>query len=261
MASLRPLVIAHRGHSAGAPEQTLAAFRQAVELGADMIEADVRRTRDARLVMCHDARVDRVANGSGLVAELTYDELRHLDAGSWFDADYSGERVPSLEELFELAVESGVALCLEVKGETDDEQLVVARAVAEEIVRRDRMATDFLSSFDHAALAAAAAAFPGLRTAPDRLPERGPADPRATVEQARAIPAPVVQHHHEDLDAPTVAAAHAAGVAVWAWPPLTRAEIERAVDLDVDGVMGDDVAAIREVVDQMSTRLPSAAER
>jgi glycerophosphoryl diester phosphodiesterase len=260
VAALTPLVIAHRGHCAGAPEQTLAAFRQAIELRADMIEADVRRTRDGRLVMCHDASVDRTTDGAGPVAAFSFDELRRLDAGSWFGARYARQRVPSLDELYDLVVDSEIALCLEVKGETD-EQLMVATAVAQEIVRRGRLDTDFVSSFDHAALRTAAEAFPGLRTAPDRLPERGPADARAVVEQARAIRAPVVQHHHEDLDAATVTEAHAAGVAVWAWPPLTRDEIERVVALDVDGVMGDDVAAIRAVVGQMSTRRPSAAER
>jgi glycerophosphoryl diester phosphodiesterase len=261
VAALKPIVIAHRGHSAGAPEQTLAAFRQAIALGADMIEADVRRTRDGVLVMCHDANVDRTTDGTGPLSDFTFDELRRLDAGGWFAAEYTGERVPSLEELYDLAVESEVALCLEVKGETDNEQLGVATAVAQEITRRGRLATDFLSSFDHAALRTAAEAFPGLRTAPDRLPERGPADARAVVEQARDIRAPVVQHHHEDLDAMTVTEAHAAGVAVWAWPPLTVDEIERVVALGVDGVMGDDVAAIRAVVGQTSTRRPSTADR
>jgi glycerophosphoryl diester phosphodiesterase len=245
VASLTPLVIAHRGHSSGAPEQTLAAFTQAIDLGADMIEADVRRTRDGRLVMCHDALVDRTTNGSGNVSDHTYAELRALDAGSWFDTRFAGERVPTLAELYDLAVDRGISLCLEVKGETPTERQEIAHAVGAEIVRRGRLQHDVLSSFDHGALAEAARAFPGLRTAPDRLPERGPADARAIVEQARAIDAPIIQHHHEDLDAQTVADVRNAGIEVWAWPPLTRDEIERVVAMGVDGVMGDDVAAIR----------------
>jgi len=245
MAALTPLVIAHRGHSSGAPEQTLAAFTQAVDLGADMIEADVRRTRDGRLVMCHDALVDRTTNGTGNVADHTYEELRRLDAGGWFDARFAGERVPSLAELYDLAVDTGVALCLEVKGETVEERRAIAHAVGEEILRRGRLHEDVLSSFDHDALAAAARAVPGLRTAPDRLPERGPADARTMVEQARAIAAPIIQVHHEDLDAQTVADVQAAGIEVWAWPPLTDAEIERVLAMGTAGVMGDDVAAIR----------------
>jgi len=248
VAALKALVIAHRGHSAGAPENTLAAYAHAIELGADMIEADVRRTRDGRLVMCHDADVARTTDGAGQIGTFTYDELRRLDAGSWFDASHRKERVPLLDELYDLAIGANILLCLEVKGETEEEQLAVAHAVASEMDRRGRLADDFLSSFDHAALAAVRERFPDIRTAPDRLPERGHADAAATVEQARAIGATVVQHHHEDLDAETVSCAHDAGIAVWAWPVLTIDEAERALALEVDAVMGDDVAAMRAVV-------------
>jgi glycerophosphoryl diester phosphodiesterase len=244
----RPLVIAHRGHSAEAPEQTLAAFRLAVEHGADMIEADVRRTRDGRLVLCHDALVDRTTDGSGAVSDYSFAELQALDAGSWFDERYAGERIPSLDELYDLALEAGIALCLEVKGDTGTEQAVLARAIAVEIFRRGRVHDDVIASFDHGALAVATKAVPGLRSAPDRLPERGAPDPAALVAQARAIGAPIIQHHHEDLDAATVAEAHANGIEIWAWPPLTRAQIDRVHALAVDGIMGDDVAAIRTVV-------------
>ena len=244
----RPLVIAHRGHSHGAPEQTIAAFRAAVELGAEMIEADVRRTRDGRFVMFHDAAVDRTTNGTGFVSSLTFDELRRLDAGSWFSSRYVGERIPSLDELYDLATEAGIRLCLEVKGETPEERASVAQAVANEMIQRGRLDDDVLASFDHAVLAATARSVTGLETAPDRLPERGPADARAVVEQAASIGARIVQHHHADLDVVTVKEAHTAGVEIWAWPPLTRDEIERVLAMNVDGVMGDDVSAIRAAV-------------
>src|SRR5207248_1922727 len=158
-----------------------------------------------------------------------------LDAGA-------GERVPALDELYELAIDARIALCLEVKDGTP------AEAVAREIAQRDRLDTDVLASFDHATLAAAARAVPGLRIAPDRLPERGPANADALVDQARAIAAPIIQHHHADLDRETVDAVHAAGVQIWAWPPLTDDEIERTVALGVDGVMGDDVGAIYRLI-------------
>ena len=96
---------------------------------------------------------------------------------------------------------------------------------------------------------------PGLRVAPDRLPERGPADGRALVAQAAAAGARIIQHHHEDLDREAVARAHEAGVEVWAWPLVEVADIERMLALGVDGIMGDDVAAI-----YSSTRRPLAAE-
>lgn len=81
----RPLLFAHRGGAALAPENTLEAFHNAVEAwGADILEMDVRRTRDGRLVVLHDATVDRTTDGTGAVAELTFDELRELDAGYRF---------------------------------------------------------------------------------------------------------------------------------------------------------------------------------
>jgi glycerophosphoryl diester phosphodiesterase len=249
MAALtRPLVIAHRGESAHAPEQTLAAFERAAALGADLIEVDVRRTRDGRLVLMHDANVARTTDGEGLVGTLTLAELRELDAGAWFGDRFAGERIPTLEEAFDLAERDGVALCLEAKGESPAEYESVACAVAREIAARGRLEHDVLASFDHGALGVAAHAVRGLRTAPDRLPERGPSNAREVVEQAETIGAQIIQHHHLDLTAETVELAHAAGVAVWAWPPETAADIARMLELHVDGVMGDDVAAIASAV-------------
>lgn len=90
-------VIGHRGAAALAPENTWAGFDLAVELGVDAIETDVRATRDGVLVLLHDERLDRTTDGSGPVQETDWAALQRLDAGSWFDARYAGERVPALE--------------------------------------------------------------------------------------------------------------------------------------------------------------------
>lgn len=238
-----PLVIGHRGHSIGAPEQTMAAFHEADSRGADMIEADVRCTRDGSLVLIHDVTLDRTTTGTGPVRERTYDELRPLDAGSWFSATYAGEHIPLLGELFDLAEESGIALCLEAKGETAAEQVSVATAVATEISVRGRLDTDVLASFDHHTLAVAVSAVPGVRVAPDRFPERGLSVAAEILAQARSCGAHIVQHHHLDLRAPVVESLHAAGVEVWAWPVNIPADIERVLAMGVDGVMSDDVTA------------------
>jgi glycerophosphoryl diester phosphodiesterase len=240
----RPLIIGHRGHPVGAPEQTLASYEVAARLGADIIEADVRRSSDGRLVMMHDATLDRTTDGHGHVAAQPYDRLRELDAGSWFSPGFAGARVPSLDELFELAFDLGVALCLEAKGETAQEAAATAMATAREIAGRGRLATDYLASFDHAALATACTDVPGLRTAPDRLPERGLSSVESLVAQARAAGAELIQHHCSDLRADVVAGLHEAGLAVWAWPTNTPDEIVEALQLGVDAVMGDDVAAL-----------------
>lgn len=91
-------VCAHRGEHLTAPENTIPAFRSAVKEGADQIEFDVKSTRDGFEVLMHDWTVDRTTDGSGKVSDLTFAELRMLDAGSWFDSDYENTRVPTLQE-------------------------------------------------------------------------------------------------------------------------------------------------------------------
>lgn len=240
-------IIAHRGHKVAAPEQTLEAFALAVELGATMLEADLQFTRDGVPVMMHDRLLDRTTSGKGPVATMDWAELASLDAGSWFDPKFAGARVPRLNELFELAEERGVALCIEAKGD-GAENARTALIAAHEIKRRSRLDVDVVASFDHEALAAAVEAVPGLRTAPDRLPERGPSKAAELIEQADRAKASIIQHHFADLDPSVVAEVQAAGVEVWAWPMASIAEAQFAYDSGAIGLMGDDVAAIVSVL-------------
>ena len=99
--SHRPLVFAHRGASAVAPMNTLAAFKKAMELGADGIELDVQYSSDGALVVIHDTTLEATTNGTGRVVSLTLAELKQLDAGSWFDRRFRGERIPTLAEVFD----------------------------------------------------------------------------------------------------------------------------------------------------------------
>ena len=95
------LNIAHRGASEYAPENTFAAFDKALDMDVNHVELDVHFSRDGHIVVVHDDSLDRTTDGSGPVADLTLAELRQLDAGSWFGAEYAGERIRSLAELFE----------------------------------------------------------------------------------------------------------------------------------------------------------------
>jgi glycerophosphoryl diester phosphodiesterase len=97
----RPIVIAHRGDKTHAPENTLAAFRHAAENGADAIEFDVKLTADGRVIVLHDQTVNRTTNGTGRISRLPYAAVRDLDAGGWFSETFRGERVPTLDEVFE----------------------------------------------------------------------------------------------------------------------------------------------------------------
>jgi glycerophosphoryl diester phosphodiesterase len=122
------LVIAHRGASGNAPENTLAAFKKAVALGATFIETDLQLSRDARFVAIHDPTVNRTTNGQGAVHEMTLAELRRLDAGSWFGSEFAGERIPTLQEILEFSKKYDVVFYLEIKpsGSWGGEQALVS---------------------------------------------------------------------------------------------------------------------------------------
>jgi glycerophosphoryl diester phosphodiesterase len=113
----KPWVIAHRGASGHAPENTLAAFERAVALGAGFIETDLHLTRDARFVAIHDSTLERTTNGKGNVRDATLAEIRKLDAGMWFDREFMGQKVPTLEEIVEFAAKHDVIFYLELKYE------------------------------------------------------------------------------------------------------------------------------------------------
>src|SRR3569832_2115464 len=176
-----------------------------------MIEADLRFSRDGIPVMMHDADISRTTNGNGLIADLDWADLRKLDAGSWFAPRFISERIPRLDDLFDLAAYRGIALCIEAKGKGADNHRTALYA-AREVARRGRLDLDVVASFDHAALAAAVDAVPRLRTAPDRLPERGPSVAFDLIAQAHAAKASIIQHRFADLDASVVAETQSAGV-------------------------------------------------
>ena len=114
----RPRIIAHRGASGHAPENTLSAFLLAAEMGADGIELDVHLTVDGEVVVLHNDTVDATTDGRGRVSEMTLHELKALDAGGWYDARYAGERIPTLAEVFG-AIGRSLLINVEIKVERD----------------------------------------------------------------------------------------------------------------------------------------------
>ena len=133
----RALIVAHRGLLRHTPENTLANFRACLELRLGF-EFDVERTKDGHLVCIHDNSVDRTTNGTGKVSALTLDEIRRLDAGSWFDSKFAGEKVPTVEEVLNLVAEykqHDVLIAVDLKAE-DVEQEVVRLAEKHKILHR-----------------------------------------------------------------------------------------------------------------------------
>lgn len=130
---------AHRGAMSSHPENTLAAFREAIRCGAHMIEFDVQQTRDKQLIIMHDPTVDRTTNGKGKVSELTFAEIRRLDAGSWKSPAFAGEKVPTLEETLGI-MPFNIWLNLHLKGGDD-----VGRQVAEMVSKQKRLPQTLLA--------------------------------------------------------------------------------------------------------------------
>lgn len=247
----RPLVIAHRGHSIEVPENTLEAYRRAIELGTEMIEADVNLTRDDELVMIHDWTLDRTTSGSGNVREATLDEVRSLDAGAWFGPEFKGLRVPTTAETIDLARDSGVMMCFEVKGADADEADEIALRLVDLLASRDALGWALMSSYHHRAMALARTRVPELMLAPERLPDDVPADPAEALRQAQALGARIIQNHHALLTPELVEHLHGADVAVWAWPTTEPQSIVDSIAVGADGVMGDDVSAMVEAVSRL----------
>ncbi len=243
----RPLVIAHRGASAYAPENTLAAFRAALALGADMVELDVHLTADGRLAVIHDESIDRTCDGRGFICEMTLAEIQSFDAGIWRGPGFAGERVPSLEEV--LAFTRGRArVNVEVKGglERSRRGASAAEVVGPLLAALDASGTRnevLVSSFDAPALRAIRAAAPDLALGvllearvegpagfrPDRL--------APYLALAREVGAVSLHPYWRFTGRRLVDAAHAAGLAVYPWTVNRERDLRRVVALGVDGVI------------------------
>jgi glycerophosphoryl diester phosphodiesterase len=124
-------VIGHRGASGHRPENTILAFAHAQQLGAEWVETDLRPTADGGLALIHDPSVDRTTDGTGRVDELSLDEIRTLDAGGWYGAEYAGAGVPTLQDLLDWSSAGGCGICLHVDPRLDGGEMAgIAQAIA-----------------------------------------------------------------------------------------------------------------------------------
>ncbi len=242
------MVIAHRGACKRAPENTMAAFRLADEMGADAIEFDVKLTADGHVVVMHDQTLDRTTNGSGPVHASTLAEIKMMDAGAHFGEGYAGERVPTLEEVLD-GLGDKLLLNIELTNYARlwDRLPETVVGLVRERGMQDRV---LLSSFNPMALLKAA------RIAPE-IP-RGllvmPSEPRPVrAVLAMAVPREALNPHDALVDARVVRAEHSKNRRVNVW---TVNDGERARELLTMGVNG----IITDVPDVMRARVEAWAE-
>jgi len=144
----KPVIIAHRGASCLAPENTMAAFEEAYRHGAGMVELDVHMSKDGHLVVMHDDTVDRTTNGEGKVQDLTLEELKKLDAGSWFGDKYRGEKIPTLKEVLQWAKDK-IKVDIDVKVSLESPEMAhkLASLIKEEGAQKNVFITSFGKDF------------------------------------------------------------------------------------------------------------------
>lgn len=126
--------VAHRGATGYAPENTIAAFDKGVEMKADYIEIDVQRSKDGKLVIIHDTTVDRTTDGTGSVKDLTFEQLRSLDAGSWKGEEFKGEKIPTFDEILD-TYHGKVGILIELKA--PELYPGIEAQVAQELIERN----------------------------------------------------------------------------------------------------------------------------
>lgn len=154
----RPIILAHRGDKNQAPENTLAAFAQALQKGADGIELDARLTADGHVIVIHDSTVERTTNGKGRVASLSLEAIRKLDAGKWFNEKFTGTKIPLLEEVFEI-IGKDKLINIELKNYTTMGDSLMVK-VCELIKRHNNQSQILFSSFFPSTLKIAAQTLP-----------------------------------------------------------------------------------------------------
>lgn len=222
------MLIGHRGAAAQAPENTAAAIRAALASGVEMIEMDVQLTRDRRLVVFHDARLDRTTNGTGWLSHWRYRALAGLDCGSWFSPRFANERLLLLSEAVRM-IPSPTLINLELKA-TRHERFVVQRVVR--CVRWTRVARRVLvSSFSSSLLARVQRMQPRLARA--LICRKYPA---LALRQARALGCVALHPHQSLASAAVIAQVHRHGLRVHVWTVDRPAEARRLWRLGVDGI-------------------------
>lgn len=230
----RPFVVAHRGFSFIAPENTLASYKLAIEAGADMAECDVYLTKDNVLVLMHDRTIERTTGNKGRLRDLTLEEVRKLDAGKWKAPQYAGEGIPTLVETLNL-VKGKLRLVIEIKEET------IAADVVKAIKSTDVLPQDvMIFSFYDKAVEEIAKIEPLLPTTwllDD--PGVGMAEWRKAVDRALEIRASAIGTSLNHVDPGFVRLAHECGLNVFVWTVNDPRDVAYLVRIGVDAIISD----------------------
>ena len=258
--TIKPLIIAHRGASAQAPENTLAAFRRALADGAEGIECDVRLARDGVPVIFHDATLRRTALREGRLSDFTSEELAKINVGAWFNlrfprkarADYSSVTIPTLAELFELMSANDLPMYVELKCENGSLRRL-AQSVADLIREFNLQNRVIIKSFDHAAASEVKRLLPEIKTAalfaPGPLRVLNPAN--SLVLPALQLEAEEISLHYSLATERAVQKARDADLKIIIWTANHSAWVRRALRLGIYGIITNNPARLLKKRDEL----------
>ena len=230
-------ITAHRGSSSGAPENTMAALEKAVEEMADRAEIDVQETADGVIVLCHDTSLKRVAGVNKKVSDLTLEQIKKLDVGSWFSSEYQGEQIPTLEEVMEYA-KGKIDLNIEIKNLGNSSGL--PEKVIELVEKHEMQEQCVITSTNRFYLKRVKAVNPEIRTGYIISAAYGNFYSDEFID--------LISIRSSFVTERMIESAHEAGKAVHAWTVNGKVEMERLKQLGVDDMITDRPVLAREVL-------------
>ena len=226
-------IYAHRGNSSVYPENTMISFRSAVELGADGIETDIHLTKDGILVITPDEEISRVSDGTGMVKDLTYEELLKFDFGLWKDEKFRGEKIPRLDDLLDLLEGTEMILNIEIKM-----GFVLYPGIEEKLLETIRlrgfMDRVIFSSFNHYSLARLKSLDGSAKVAP--LYEEGIFEP---YNYARTFGADYIHPYYKSVDQSIIEECHKKGIGVNLWTVNDKDVAKYLESIGVEGIITD----------------------
>jgi glycerophosphoryl diester phosphodiesterase len=242
----RPAVIAHRGASAFAPENTLAAFRLALELGADGVELDAMLCAGDEVVVIHDDLVDRTTGARGMVRQMKLPQLKALDAGSLFDPKFAGEPIPTLDEVF-AEIGSRAVINVELKNYTTPTDALPDKVV-DLVIRHGLQDSVLFSSFHPLNLIRVRRRLP--RTPAAILTLVGKQGRLLRGWLGRQVAPKYIHPYYSDVDAESMAREHKLGRRVNTWTVNEESEMNRLINIGIDGIITDNPSLARRVLEE-----------
>lgn len=243
----KPLIIAHRGFSDEAPENSIAGFKKAVEAECNMIELDVRLSADNVPMVFHDRRLQRTSNGSGAINKKHSRQLAMIDNGSWFSPKYSRERIPQLADVFPL-IKKGITLNIEIKPDiASTNGTSVVELVVDEARKAKALHKTIFTSFNHAMVKEVKQIDTSLTSGVIYNP----------ISHFRKSPSTLVKNAHADIFVcskiqitnDVVADTHDAGYHLYVYGVQTGRDVQRMLEMGIDGIICNNPRFVKETIE------------